>query len=101
MGLPELADGDESDIHRYSQEAVQEAAEALYGEDADIGRPRVYGSCIEPGGMPLARDLEYVKCSCCGKDAIFQYWEEVEGGSLNSYTSTHCEHCGESESTYI
>ncbi|KZL24241.1 hypothetical protein [Pseudovibrio sp. Ad37] len=78
MGLPELTDCDESDIHQFSLEAVLEAAEALYGDEGGLGRSQE-------------------QCSCCGELATCHRWEKVEGGSITFYTSIYCEHCGRDE----
>lgn len=89
MGLPELADCDESDIHQFSREAVQEAAESLYGDEEDI-------DYVEEDLMRY-QCLDGVECSCCGAIALIEHFKKVEGGSVNFYTSTYCEHCGTSQ----
>ncbi len=55
---------------------------------------RVYGGCIEPGGMELADETDAVDCPDCGKLALYRYWEQVDGGSLNSYHTIDCDQCG-------
>lgn len=54
----------------------------------------VYGSCVEPGGMKLVDDSYPVECPECSKEAVGRSWEAAEGGSLNSYYSISCRHCG-------
>jgi len=56
----------------------------------------VYGpsATVEPGGFALSNDEYTVDCDECGQPAIRRSWESVEGGSINCYSSTTCNHCG-------
>lgn len=52
-----------------------------------------YGGCIAPG--ETLEPYQYtVSCPQCGKEASREDYERVEGGSLNSYVRTQCNHCG-------
>ncbi len=88
MKLPEIASEDEDAIFSYAAQLVSEAQCELYGE---------YYVPPVSGGYQLDDTRLYVECDHCGKDAIFRHWEENEGGSINAYTTIHCEHCGASE----
>lgn len=55
---------------------------------------RVYGGCIEPGGMDLEGRTEEVPCPSCGKPALRRYVELCEGGSINTYDYVRCRACG-------
>ncbi|MBZ5763353.1 hypothetical protein LAV84_27770 [Rhizobium sp. VS19-DR104.2] len=55
---------------------------------------RVYGGCIEPGGMELDDEAYSIKCPECGRDAKRHDWEAADGGCINSYWSERCAHCG-------
>ena len=57
---------------------------------------RVYGGCIEPGGVDL-EDTEWNgSCPKCYGAARFFSWERAESGSLNIYTGFRCTQCGAS-----
>lgn len=52
-----------------------------------------YGGCIAP--RETLEPYQYtVSCPQCGKEASREDYERVEGGSLNSYVRTQCNHCG-------
>lgn len=55
---------------------------------------RVYGGCIEPGGIELDDTVEMEACPECGRLAHYRYWEACEDGSINTYSSVCCGHCG-------
>ena len=62
---------------------------------------RVYGGCIEPGGMELDDDTYEAKCPECGSEhARKRSWQGCEGGSINNYWSLNCEDCGYSDGVY-
>jgi endogenous inhibitor of DNA gyrase (YacG/DUF329 family) len=53
-----------------------------------------FGNSIEPGGMELDDDRFDCTCPECGKQAKERLWDTAEGGSVNSYYSISCPHCG-------
>ncbi len=55
---------------------------------------KVYGGCVEPGGMELDDEAYSIECSECGRNAKRHDWESAEGGCINSYWSERCAHCG-------
>ena len=55
---------------------------------------RVYGGCVEPGGMLLENDGYEEACPACGETATACHWEAAESGAINTYTSLSCAHCG-------
>jgi len=54
----------------------------------------VYGNQIEPGGMALDDDYDECKCPDCGAPARLHCRDQVEGGSINTYETVSCAHCG-------
>jgi len=63
---------------------------------------RVFGGCIEPGGMELDDNSFIDACqnTACGMPANFRVWEGAEGGSINLYQRVRCTHCGYFESDH-
>ncbi len=55
---------------------------------------RVYGGCIEPGGMALDDLSQVDACPECERPAHYRYWEACEAGAINGYSSISCDHCG-------
>lgn len=58
---------------------------------------RVYGGCIEPEGRELDDYTYSADCPQCRKPAKYRAWEAAEGGSINTYNSVSCPHCGHYE----
>ena len=59
---------------------------------------RVYGSCIEPGGMELDEEWTTDSCPKCNvPDASHWFCERLEGGTINQYIGMKCTDCGYSE----
>lgn len=54
---------------------------------------RVYGGCIEPGGIDLDNDVEVIECPHCDGDAFGRYWETCEAGSINLNHTIICTAC--------
>ena len=54
---------------------------------------RVYGGCIEPGGMDLEDSYETHPCPDCESPALHWRLERAEG-SLNVYIGMRCTACG-------
>ena len=54
---------------------------------------RAYGGCIEPGGMELDDERMTLPCPTCTKPARHHFFQRAEG-SLNSYHTIDCDHCG-------
>jgi hypothetical protein len=63
-------------------------------DEEDAPMTRVYGGCIEPGGMELDDETEEVPCPRCGEPAVHRRVELCEGGSINCYDYTRCYACG-------
>lgn len=57
---------------------------------------RVYGGCIEPGGMELDNERYAGPCPDCAKPARHHYFQQLDGGCINPYHTTDCPHCGHS-----
>lgn len=59
---------------------------------------RVYGGCIEPGGMDLDDETSSGPCPTC-QDPNAHHWcfQRCESGSINSYSGWSCEACGDSD----
>lgn len=57
---------------------------------------RVYGPCIEPGGMELDDEYFEAPCPSCGELARNHVFQQVHGGSINAYHTIDCDHCGHS-----
>lgn len=55
---------------------------------------RVYGGCIEPGGMELDDDWWEAPCPECRKPARHGHVQQLEGGWINAYFPISCEACG-------
>jgi hypothetical protein len=55
---------------------------------------RVYGGCIEPGGMELEDDRWEAPCPRCGANAQHGYLQRLEGGCINAYNTVRCRACG-------
>lgn len=55
---------------------------------------RVYGACIEPGGIELDNDHDDAPCPTCRKPARHHYFEQVDGGCINVHHTIDCDHCG-------
>ncbi|HFN7318102.1 TPA: hypothetical protein ACHGRL_004248 [Escherichia coli] len=53
----------------------------------------VFGNTVEPGGMELDDDTYMDKCPVCGELAKHRFYERGEG-SVNTYQSITCSHCG-------
>ncbi|MER9048226.1 hypothetical protein NKH89_13385 [Mesorhizobium sp. M0923] len=58
---------------------------------------RVYGGCIEPGGIDLDDDVEVIECPHCGGDAFERYWETCEAGSIDRNHTIICTACDHAE----
>ena len=58
---------------------------------------RVYGGCIEPGGMELQDERVTMNCPKCGHEAIARYWEQADGGCINLCSATYCLSCDYAE----
>jgi hypothetical protein len=58
---------------------------------------RVYGSCIEPGGLELVKSTSTTECDCCGKPANYRHWETLDFGCINSHWHQWGNHCGVSD----
>jgi len=54
---------------------------------------RVYGSCIEPGGMLLNNETHTIECPECGALCPERLYETCDG-SINQRFSISCAHCG-------
>ena len=58
---------------------------------------RVYGSCIEPGGMELEDDWWTAPCPGCGKPARHGHVQQLEGSCINTCFPVSCDACGHHE----
>ena len=55
---------------------------------------RVYGGCVELGGMDLDDEHSTEPCPRCDIPAHRWHCERVEGGAINLYSGMHCAACG-------
>jgi hypothetical protein len=58
---------------------------------------KVYGGCIEPGGMDLDYDAWTAPCPQCGRPSDYRTIDRCDGGCINSYRTVACDHCGHRE----